>query len=789
MVNVFKNTIAVLCLFLVSLDTFCQISIFSPVERTVFQRDNNNQGKVKISGIVSEPCDRVEARLVNRISGNGSSTSWITIDENVDNLSFQGSILFEGGWYKLEIRAVKDDDVLFETSIERVGIGEIFVIAGQSNAQGEGTSINAKSANDDRVNAFLPNYFNPNSFNYENIPPYFDKVSFVKINANTNIGPGGYSAWAYGELGDMLVSRLGVPVLFFNAANSGTTSGNWANSTTGNLVYNDLTRDQYGNLLPILEKGSPYRMLQVTIQSISNLLGFRAILWHQGEFDSFLNVNPNTYFSNMLRVIEKSRSDMGYEIPWVVARAARYYNYINMDIIYAQNRIIDEISSVWPGPETDDIQENRYDNAHFQNTPGGIQGLTLLARAWNSSLTNSFFNESNPVLPQDFLNLKISCSGQNNVSFSVNNSFREYYWSDGSKSQTLTKGRNDGMFFLAARDANGVMHYSNIVQTKGVFPYETPNVISPDGLVGCKDGTVKLLVSDPKYAVVWNTGANSQSLQVTKAGAYSARYLNQNNCYSEPGKTQNVTFTNPASKPLPFFINGDGSECEGSSVRIGISNIQNSKVLWSTGATGNEIVLTQNLDEPLTVTLFKIPGCPSEPSDQIPFHIFPNPEKPDVVKFGPYYLAYEGEKTDFVNWYIDGGLKESGGNPFILRAQSGEYSTQGGKIYTTTHGRSFYCLSEISEPFQLDESDLFSGISVFPNPSSDGKIYITSNELKENVEVKLIDITGRTLFFQKLPTLSNPILLDLSSHSLSGKYFIKVVYQSQTKVFPVIFER
>ena len=64
---------------------------------------------------------------------------------------FNGRIKMKGGWYRLMLRASKNADVVYEKQIEKVGIGEVFVISGQSNAQGVPNS-NSTGAKDDRVN-------------------------------------------------------------------------------------------------------------------------------------------------------------------------------------------------------------------------------------------------------------------------------------------------------------------------------------------------------------------------------------------------------------------------------------------------------------------------------------------------------------------------------------------------------------------------------------------------------------------------------------------------------------
>src|SRR6218665_2493064 len=128
----YKKIFVIFLLLLISTLSFAQLSIGFPVERAVFQRNSSNMGNVQIFGNVKQDCDRVEARLISRSSGQGVTTSWVTIDSEVAGMAYSGKIQNTGGWYRLEVRGIKNENVLFTNTVERVGIGEVFVIAGQS---------------------------------------------------------------------------------------------------------------------------------------------------------------------------------------------------------------------------------------------------------------------------------------------------------------------------------------------------------------------------------------------------------------------------------------------------------------------------------------------------------------------------------------------------------------------------------------------------------------------------------------------------------------------------------
>ena len=59
-----------------------QVQISFPTTRAVFQRDNANQATIRIIGYyTASPITRIEARLLAREAGQGTSTDWRTIQD------------------------------------------------------------------------------------------------------------------------------------------------------------------------------------------------------------------------------------------------------------------------------------------------------------------------------------------------------------------------------------------------------------------------------------------------------------------------------------------------------------------------------------------------------------------------------------------------------------------------------------------------------------------------------------------------------------------------------------
>jgi len=145
--------------------TFVQIIISFPVNRTVFQRNSSNTGMIPISGTFQTQGERIDVRIIPIKGGN--AIDWVTISVNHNFGTFIGNVFALAGWYKLEIRASKVGNIVGTLTIEKVGVGEVIINSGQSNAQGNESRGNPK-ANDDSVNC-ITNFF---SYGQTTVPPF-----------------------------------------------------------------------------------------------------------------------------------------------------------------------------------------------------------------------------------------------------------------------------------------------------------------------------------------------------------------------------------------------------------------------------------------------------------------------------------------------------------------------------------------------------------------------------------------------------------------------------------------
>ncbi|GAB3027037.1 hypothetical protein GCM10027185_28440 [Spirosoma pulveris] len=342
----------------------------------VFQRNLANEASVSITGITSSSASIVEARFVPLAVGQGNVTDWTPLPFRPQSTAFRGHITVSAGWYRLDVRSRSGTTIIAQSQVNRVGVGEVFIIAGQSNA--EGGFQRPPSAVDDRVMCVD---FRQDSLSEQLIPLQFSHISY-----GTNIGPS-QPPHIYSILGDKLAQRLNVPILFLGAALGGTSSTDWQQSAAGNMGTG--------------RNSAVYRRMGAVLLHYVTRTGARAVLWHQGESD--IHSSTQTYFDNIKYVIEKSRQQLGGKpLAWCVSRASYIFGQTSSSVIAAQNQLISSVFNVFAGPATDGIigPDNRFDDLHF-----GGNGLFRFASAWDESLTSSFFQNALPVMPTDSASL------------------------------------------------------------------------------------------------------------------------------------------------------------------------------------------------------------------------------------------------------------------------------------------------------------------------------------------------------------------------------------------------
>lgn len=619
--NYFRSIGSTALLVLISFWTTAQIQVTSPISRAVFQRSNANQATLRVSGYYTTSITRIEARLVAR-DGIGTTTDWLTLQDNPAGGVYAGDITGTGGWYNLEVRALNGSQPVGNTTtVERVGVGEVFIVAGQSNAQGVHQS--APNPLNDLVNCVNSNYGN----GFPNDPP---KPVFTLLDNSTGftIAPRGVGSWCWGQLGDMLVKRLRVPIMFFNAAFEGTAVRNWRESAPeGGTAYSVYIGVPYG-------PRQPYINLKLALQFYSNMLGVRAVLWHQGEADNFTNTPTQDYVNDLQFTIRQARQDFNRNMSWVVARAtyADYLGGSDAAIITAQNQVISSTPNVFPGPNTDGIQiprnrpplNDKIEGVHFD-----FNGLLEVASAWNTSLDDSFFQSSTPIGPALTPTVSVACAANNTLRLTINGNFPTVQWESGESGSTITKGA--GIYSAKIKDALGNTFFSPQIR---VSDAPVASVVGNGPPSICIGSNLSLTTNYDN--VTWinqqnnTTASSSRTFSTANAGAYLVQYRDVSGC-DFTSNTLNVTISPLPATPTiandkpTTFCQGDNTALRASS-----DNVQYN---WSDGQQAKVVSVGNSGAYFLTVTDQN--GCTSAQSNTIVVIANPVPVKPVILASGP----------------------------------------------------------------------------------------------------------------------------------------------------------
>jgi serine/threonine protein kinase len=312
------------------------LTLQAPLDYQVFQRYSRNRGQITLQGKVKPACDTLQVRLTGESREGKLPGKW-------QNLVFdKGSRTFDttlpapaGGWYKLEVQALQEKKVVAEAVVDHVGIGEVFVIAGQSNSTNCGEE--QLKTQTGMVSSFSGTSWQPAD---DPQPGVHDKT-------------GSGSPWP--AFGDALYEKYHVPIGIASTGHTGSSVRAWQ---PGSAYFNHM-------MMHIRRLGTE---------------GFRAVLWHQGESD--VGMTSDDYAQQLTNVIEASKKEAGWDFPWVVAQVS-YHDpeHPSYPSTREAQKKLWETKVAVEGPDTDALTGDNRDNGgkgiHFSG-----KGLRAHGKLW-----------------------------------------------------------------------------------------------------------------------------------------------------------------------------------------------------------------------------------------------------------------------------------------------------------------------------------------------------------------------------------------------------------------------
>jgi hypothetical protein len=336
-----------------------KLNLISPLDYQVFQRQSAGDGKIIIETLLETKergaltnVEKLEARFIASSTNSDTSPAWQALPFDNRVRHFRAELRAPaGGWYRVQVRLIAEGTNAAEASVDHVGVGEIFVIAGQSNAANYGEE--KQRAKNPLVVAFGSGRWQPA--------------------ADPEPGAGGKGGSFMPAFGDAMADKFQVPIGIVAIAEGSTSVREWL--PAGDAVA--APPDTGHNVILIgsnswVSTGELFDRI-ITVEKQFGTNGFRAVLWHQGESDNHeppdRQITPATYRQYLQRVIESSRAAAGWRVPWFVAQASYHPGDTGSPELRAAQKSLVTDGVALAGPNTDELgpefRQNNGKGIHF----------------------------------------------------------------------------------------------------------------------------------------------------------------------------------------------------------------------------------------------------------------------------------------------------------------------------------------------------------------------------------------------------------------------------------------
>jgi hypothetical protein len=338
------------------------VSIESPREFQVCQRQSKGSGTILVAGRATDG-DFAEAR----VTGGALPGDWtpLTIDSQAHG--FRGALRSAaGGWYEVEIRVSKGGRTVAREAIAHVGVGEVFVVAGQSNATNYGEV--RQQTRTGMVAAFGAAGWQLANDPQPGVQDSSKKGSFIPA------------------FGDAMYRKYGVPIGVAAVGHGSTSVRQWLPKGERFAIPPTMPKFVHSIAPGVWEcDGTLFDGMMAAVRRLGPN-GFRALLWHQGESDAHQkpehDISAEEYKRLLEFVIRRSRLQAGWDFPWFVAQATYHTpDDPSCPPIREAQQALWRAGIALEGPDTDRLvgsnRQNGGTGVHFSD-----QGLAAHGRLW-----------------------------------------------------------------------------------------------------------------------------------------------------------------------------------------------------------------------------------------------------------------------------------------------------------------------------------------------------------------------------------------------------------------------
>jgi len=330
------------------------------VAHRVYQRDGGGSYGFVLRGVLGFECVGVEASFAGR--------PFVVIDSApTDN--YEGVLVASTGQGSIVVRCSNTPEVT--ASMSDVAVGDVYVVAGQSNAEGRGPALQSfrTIAGEDGV-----------------VPSVFDEANVWRVGDDPTDSAGGAgSVWPI--VGGHIAANTGTPVAFITVATGGTSlelSPDWQK---GGSVCRDLTVNCYQNMIDQVRD--------------SGVNAVKAVLWFQGESEAQFGTTRAGYNQALDNLAADIAVDLPGSPPLVAGVIGPWYKGLAQvnEVRHATMDAWQDNALVLFGPHSYDIEitgDGVFDDKHF----AADDEFQTLGYRWWKALDAHFYSGSDGRGPQ-----------------------------------------------------------------------------------------------------------------------------------------------------------------------------------------------------------------------------------------------------------------------------------------------------------------------------------------------------------------------------------------------------
>lgn len=329
-----------------------------------------------------------------------------------------------------------------------------------------------------------------------------------------------------------------------------------------------------------------------------------------------------------------------------------------------------------------------------------------------------------------------------------------FAWSTGESAASITIS-NPASISLVVTDNRGC---TASAEPMSIENYSAPQVtISALGQTSfCTGGSVSIQASQNNN-LVWNTGEENSTIEVSESGSYQVVYTDENGCEA----VSNTISVSVSDSPAPTIsTSGELEICEGEDLQLTASSSDSYQWNLNGNALPNETgqtILAQSSGA-YTVTVTNSDQCNGTGTSAIVYvTVQPTPDASFEFEttFNSGLYEFSNTTTNATSYFWDFGdgststavnpehqFANGGSNTVTLTATNGSCSD----VYTFTIG-----------DVQVVESEFAALISLYPNPASEDAVLSIQSENASPVVVSVYDLNGKLLvqtYNSKLPGTS-----------------------------------